>query len=861
MSTPALSLPPAPPPDPAAPLPELPQELLLTLLSNNSASSSTSDAQRDALDHFVLSGNDGGEGAQVEDVLNELLPDEASLSRTPLIGLLLRAKIQDIRQEIEALTELLERDQDPRRMGDLQELIGDLLSQVTSIRDAATESEVVVREITQEIHSLDLAKRNLVASMNALKRFQMLVNAFDQLTRLAKSRKYRETAQALAAVKELSQYFKTFSSVERVAAVSRGVLEVQNVLKGQVMKDFEEAFANEAARAGKNAQLTDACLVIDALGDDAKNALLKWYSLLLLRDYRRIFGATSEAGQLDNISRRFAWFRRLLKTHEDENGAVFPQSWSVGAVLTGGFGEVTKNDLKSVLAKSASSLNVNLLLESIAQTAEFEREMGKKYSMSFEDILGLSQISYGGVEPKSLLTTVFEPYLGVFVDAQDKTLAEMLQSFTSSRISISPSDNPSAVLPSSTELFYFYREALERCAKLSVRQPLLDLCKVYRKWLKTYAEDVLTAALINCVVSFDRKSGEGRPNLQELATACLVLNTGEYCLETASQLEERLREVIDPTLKDRVSLQHEKDLFTSTVSSALLAILRELELTIEPAFAAMARSPWKDLEFVSAESAYVGEVSRGLNAVVGAVREGVEQKKYVRSTCDKVVGLVLAKFTATLVKCRPIAQIGAEQALLDLQALKSCLMHLVLSPGDPSPVPTSYSRYVTRNVQNIDTLLKVIMSPEDPAEEFVKHYLLLVPCQSFSDFQKVLDLKGVRRADQNHLLDLFLAKTSTATGLTDTSFLTTLDMDPSSNSLTSPSASGLNSPVAAPSGAGSLFSSLPMLPGSGGSRDGSRAGTPVLGRGEAKEERAFARLGARLGTRFFGGGAREGSQG
>lgn len=112
----------------------------------------------------------------------------------------------------------------------------------------------------------------------------------------------------------------------------------------------------------------------------------------------------------------------------------------------------------------------------------------------------------------------------------------MIQSFTSSRISSSPSDNPSAVLPSSTELFYFYREALDRCAKLSVGQPLLDLCKVYRKWLKTYAEDVLGAALIR----YDRRSSEGRPNLQELQTACLVLNTGEYCLETASQVSTRL---------------------------------------------------------------------------------------------------------------------------------------------------------------------------------------------------------------------------------------------------------------------------------------------------------------------------------
>lgn len=120
-------------------------------------------------------------------------------------------------------------------------------------------------------------------------------------------------------------------------------------------------FANEGARVGKNAQLTDAALVVDALGEDAKRVsrfsltlpsltcashcrtqLFSWYSLLLLRDYRRIFGSHSEAGQLDNISRRFAWFRRILKTHEEENAILFPPTWNIGAVLAGGFSEVTR---------------------------------------------------------------------------------------------------------------------------------------------------------------------------------------------------------------------------------------------------------------------------------------------------------------------------------------------------------------------------------------------------------------------------------------------------------------------------------------------------------------------------------------
>lgn len=35
-----------------------------------------------------------------------------------------------------------------------------------------------------------------------------------------------------------------------------------------------------------------------------------------------------------------------------------------------------------MLAKSSQSLNVGLLLESIAQTAEFERETARKFSLS-----------------------------------------------------------------------------------------------------------------------------------------------------------------------------------------------------------------------------------------------------------------------------------------------------------------------------------------------------------------------------------------------------------------------------------------------------------------------------------------------
>lgn len=81
-------------------------------------------------------------------------------------------------------------------------------------------------------------------------------------------------------------------------------------------------------------------------------------------------------------------------------------------------------------------------------------------------------------------------------------------------------------------------------------------------------------------------------------------------------------------------------MFISLISASLLAILHELELSVEGPFNQMLRSPWKDQEFVSSESGYVDEVCKMVRAVVGVVREGVEAKKFLRSVCDKIVGWV-----------------------------------------------------------------------------------------------------------------------------------------------------------------------------------------------------------------------------
>jgi hypothetical protein len=100
---------------------------------------------------------------------------------------------EELQKEIDSLQAELRVSQDPERMLVIQEMISvsdrdgciyaffyrlsvlqDLLGQMTLIREKATESEAVVRNITKDIQILDLAKKNLITSMTVMKRLQML---------------------------------------------------------------------------------------------------------------------------------------------------------------------------------------------------------------------------------------------------------------------------------------------------------------------------------------------------------------------------------------------------------------------------------------------------------------------------------------------------------------------------------------------------------------------------------------------------------------------------------------------------------------------------------------------------------------
>lgn len=73
----------------------------------------------------------------------------------------------------------------------------------------------------------------------------------------------------------------------------------------------------------------------------------------------------------------------------------------------------------------------------------------------------------------------------------------------------------------------------------------------------------------------------------------------------------------------------------------------------------------------------------------------------------------------------------------------------------------------------IDALLKTLQVRSSPPEGLVQAYLIHIGDMSDTNFRKILDLKGVRKQEQSHLVELFHAHRSSQDNLVQNSPLLT----------------------------------------------------------------------------------------
>ncbi|KAM7333838.1 hypothetical protein ACRRTK_007158 [Alexandromys fortis] len=743
--------------------------------------------------------------------INTLFPTEQSLANIDDVVNKIRLKIRrlddNIRTVVRGQTNV---GQDGRQaLEEAQKAIQQLFGKIKDIKDKAEKSEQMVKEITRDIKQLDHAKRHLTTSITTLNHLHMLAGGVDSLEAMTRRRQYGEVANLLQGVMNVLEHFHKYMGIPQIRQLSERVKAAQTELGQQILADFEEAFPSQGTKrpGGPSNVLRDACLVANILDPRIKQEIIKKFIKQHLSEYLVLFQENQDVAWLDKIDRRYAWVKRQLVDYEEKYGRMFPREWHMTERISVEFCHVTRTELSKIMRARAKEIEVKLLLFAIQRTTNFEGFLAKRFSgctltdgtlkklesplpstnpfLEEETTPEMEELALekGELEqpkkPKApdnpfhgIVSKCFEPHLYVYIESQDKNLSELIDRFVTDFKAQGPpkpnTDEGGAVLPSCADLFVYYKKCMVQCSQLSTGEPMIALTTIFQKYLREYAWKILSGNLpktssssggltISSLLKEKEGSEVARFTLEELCLICSILSTAEYCLATTQQLEEKLKEKVDVSLTERINLTGEMDTFSTVISSSIQLLVQDLDAACDPALIAMSKMPWQNVEHVGDQSPYVTSVILHIKQNVPIIRDNLAStRKYFTQFCIKFANSFIPKFITHLFKCKPISMVGAEQLLLDTHSLKMVLLDL---PSIGSQVvrkaPASYTKIVVKGMTRAEMILKVVMAPHEPLVVFVDNYIKLLTDCNTETFQKILDMKGLKRSEQSGMLELF----------------------------------------------------------------------------------------------------------
>ncbi|KAG2593662.1 hypothetical protein PVAP13_5NG012558 [Panicum virgatum] len=724
--------------------------------------------------------------------INQMFPTEASLSGVePLMQ-----KIQSEIRRVDASILAAVRQQSNSGTKAKEELaaatnaVQELMHKIHEIKTKAEQSETMVQEICRDIKKLDCAKRHITTTITALHRLTMLVSAVEQLQVMASKRQYKEAAAQLEAVNQLCSHFEAYRDVPKITELREKFKNIKKILKSHVFSDFSSlGTGKETEDPMLLQQLSDSCLVVDALEPSVREELVKNFCSKELTSYRQIFEG-AELAKLDKTERRYAWIKRRLRSNED-TWKIFPPSWHVDYLLC------IQAQLVDILNNLKEKPDVATLLLAFQRTIEFEEELAEKFSggtgtarnkdsasdneeeggehnkivsdirKKYEKKLAAPNheaeqdkdkqkdlsVPGAGFNFHGIISSCFEPYMTVYIELEEKSLVDQLEKLVQEERWETEEGSQTNILSSSMQVFLVIRKSLKRCSALTKNQTLFNLFQVFQRILKAYAAKLyarLPKGGTGIVAAATGTDGQIRTSDRDERMICYIVNTAEYCHQTSGELAENVAKMINPQFADKVDMSEVQDEFSAVITKALMTLVHGLETKFDAEMVAMTRVPWATLESVGDQSEYVNGISSILSSSI-PVLGSLLSPTYFQYFLDKLAASLGPRFYLNIYKCKHISETGAQQMLLDTQAVKTILLDIP-ALGKQSSGAASYSKFVSREMSKAEALLKVILSPVDSV---ANTYHALLPEGTPLEFQRILDLKGLKKADQQAILEDF----------------------------------------------------------------------------------------------------------
>lgn len=770
--------------------------------------------------------------------INSLFPTEQSLAE--IDNAVSRVRVKVARLDADILGAVREQtsaaDEGRVHLQTSQQCVAQLFGKVRDIRTKAEANEAMVAQISRDIVQLDNAKRNLTASITALKRLQMLTDSIAQLRSMQRLRQYDESSKMLGAVVLFVKYFEDYNDVAQVKALKDDVNELCDSFRQQIYGEFETLINGREADAAAR----DAAYVVDALGEHARSDFVQWFCNKQLGDYEATFSIESDAYALERTPRRFEWWQKLIENYEQRWQNVFPKEWAMDERLAEEFCSQTKLSIAANLQEHRDRLDVTVLVAALQQCLGFEKRLCERFTADAETTeaeaaaagrAAAAGVDSGDDEPNGaaaapeegeqelddpalqqadvenphtvdavrrrfarfkreqrradrakqktradakrreekfagMISSAFHPYLDLYIAQEEKQLGELLEKLIAQEKweFDDESGAHNRVLQSATDLVYYFKKCRSRCAALNKGQTLYELFLLLRRTLYDYAG----------YLSRQLPSDMSKPlTLDDERRFCIIINTAEYCSQTAARVADGFKRLIIPKFHPQLDVTGAQTEFSSVIAKTTKVLVSHVAALLTPALQTMQKLPWATLPSVGDTSEYVADIARVIVEHVPTYNLYLSEQ-HAKYFADQFVADIVPRLIQSIYKTKRISEAGAQHLLLDMSVIKTTLLRLPeigrqsanAEDGDPAhedgdggegkrKAKTSrYTKFVNRSMLKVEILLKLVLAPPDMLLASYKQMTSELGADALhgDDLQRVMELKGVRQSEQQSVM-------------------------------------------------------------------------------------------------------------
>jgi hypothetical protein len=717
--------------------------------------------------------------------LNEKFPDFKSLDNLPDLIDKFEKEIGELDEEIDGL--MCERatynDELKNYMQELNNDVGKIIQLISNIKENTDTNETTVKLICNDIKNLDNARNNITITISSLTKLIMLITGIEKLESFVKEKKYKDAANAIDASNDIMEYFKEYRHVTQV----NSLYQKKDSLCTSLLNTICDELKNDIGLLPNNSdRLYDACLAINAIGDKAIGEIKTWFTQYKLAPYESMFDPKAEKPiEFSETEKRFDWIKRALKEYDKLYDEIFPPSWGIKSQLCQEFCRITKLQLNEIFlmnVEGVKNIEVEVLVKVLNTTISFEKSLNEyliseypfsegdkdKKQANFLDMNVIEEIKAKYSEVKKernpnrkdpnntpryrlfrvigVISETFEPYMNSYVTNEEKKIKDIITNLVQNdRIE-------GKLYVSSLYLFNNIKQAMSRCLTFSKSKTFFDLCIKFKEIFLFYIENILNRKF---TLNFYGNEMNKNKNIKkdDFTPICYLINTCDYCITTIGALTSSVQEKIEERYQNNISYDDIVAKFREIYKKCFDILSTDLKNSVEAQLqTGIVRKNWVLANNSPHDTnAFVLGISKILNDEFQFIKN-ILQEEFLCHYLNVVPKIISESLIVYLYKIKKIDEVGAQEIYTNIGELKNIILNLyyVVVKPVPGQKKENDSRYnclnmiLKKELSRVENRLKTLGSI---VAEFGNAYKNFVEDKSREDFDKLLQLRGIRKND------------------------------------------------------------------------------------------------------------------